>query len=340
VANVSQNPLYGRAWELSIDLTPDANGNGDTLVVSSDAWDPETLRIVFDVNLPAYKAVWFAKIEIYNLNGPTAQQILDQGMNITLKAGYQDQPYGIIFKGQIYQPLFDRSDNVVDQKLTLMCYTGLPEAIGNFASFRGSAYSTQLALIQKMAASANTPITVGSLDSTALQGAALPYPRAFFGDPNKYFDRVARANNLQSWYGFDGLNLGDVQQQTPVATITYTPTTGILGTPQQTQDGVEMRVLMDARLQITQPPMQVKIDNSIIRQMPIIPGNYRSVLDQDGLYIVMGLNHRGDSRSLTEWYTEIVGCTSVGGKLALLASASDGSVQLDRRSPQGSGGGQ
>lgn len=330
---VSQTANFGRAWELTIITQAAEDSDGQSIVVSSSAWDPETLRITFDINMPAYKAVWFAKISIYNLNSATAQQVLTQGSRVILKAGYQSQPLQVIFQGEIYQPMFER-ENVTDMKLTLMCYTGLKEVIGNFSAFRGSAFASQAALVAKMAASAYQPITVDKIDSTALSQTMLPFPRTFFGDPNKFFDRVARANNMQSWYGFDGINIGAIQQTSAESTITYTPTTGILGTPQQTQDGVQLRVLLDSRLRIQIPPIQIQINNAVIRQLPRYPGSYPSVLDQDGLYLVMGLSFQGDSRSMTTWYTEIVACTSVGGKLAMLADAGNPSTPLDLRAPR------
>jgi hypothetical protein len=329
----SKNALFGRAWELTITTLPDASGAAQTITVSSSAWDPEALRIAFDIDMPAYKSMWFAKISIWNMNAPTAQLVLTQGSTVTLKAGYQTQPFGTIFEGEIYQPLFEK-DGVIDTKLTLMCYTGLAETLNNFATFAGNPGSTQADLIAKMAASAFTPITVGSVDTSALSQTKLPRARPFFGDPHDYVDRVASANNLQSWVGFNGLNVSNLEADNAIATITYTPTTGIIGTPQQTQDGIEFRVMLDPRLQVLATPIQVKIDNSIIRQLPRYPGSYVSILDKDGLYIVMGVHFVGDSRNLEEWFAEVVAVTSVGGKLALLTDAGDPGPALDRRSPK------
>lgn len=331
--STSQIPMFGRAWELAVNTNPDASGNSQNIVVSSSSWEPEALRITFEVNMAAYKSLWFAKICIYNMNAATAQKILTQGMGVTLKAGFQLPGAGIIFQGQIYQPMWEQ-ENAVDFKLTLMCYVGMKEVIGNYASFSGSPGSTQASLVAKMAASAYHPITVGSIDTTALSKTTLPRSRAFFGDPNAFVDAVAAGNNMQSWVGFNGMNLGDLQTATNNP-ITYTPTTGIIGTPQQTQDGVSFRVMLDPRLQVLQPPMQVAINNAVIRQMPRYPGSYPSILDKDGLYIVMGLQFVGDSRGTGgSWYTEVIAATSVGGKLAMLADAANPSTPLDRRSPR------
>lgn len=329
----SQNPLFGYAWELSIDTSPDGDGTSETITVSSSSWDPEALRIVFDVDMPAFRSLWFAKVSIYNMNAATAQKVITQGMNLTLKAGFQTQPYGTIFEGVIYQPLWER-EGVVDFKLTLMCYTGLAEIIGNFASVRGSAGSIQSGLIAQIAQASQTPVAIDQLSTALLPQSALPRPRPFFGDPNEFFERVAAGSNLQQWVGFRGLNMTDVQATAGSDTIEYSPTTGILGTPVQTQDGISMRVALDARLQTLNPAMQVKINNAVIRQLEKYPGDFPTILDKDGLYLVMGVRHVGDSRSDT-WYTEITGCTSTGGKLAIIYDSLNPSQKLDRRSPQG-----
>jgi hypothetical protein len=137
---------------------------------------------------------------------------------------------------------------------------------------------------------------------------------------------------MQSWYGFNGLNIGAMEADNAVSTITYTATNGIIGTPQQTQDGVTFRVLLDPRLSVQRPPMQVNIANASIRQITTDPrDSYKPILDHDGLYIVMGLQYVGDNRG-NDWFTQIVGVTSVGGRMAMIAAGAD--PQLDRRSHQ------
>ena len=328
----SKTPLFGRAWSLTVTPPSDSGSAGPGTTISSSAWDPETLRITFEVDLPAFASAWFAKIDIWNLDATTAQQLIyGQGATVSLEAGYQLKPYGLIFQGVVYQALYERV-GVVDSKVTLMCYTGMKEVLGNFASFRGEAQSTQAALIGKMIAGANTPITVGNISTELLTSTKLPRARAFFGDPSKFVDAVAAANNMQAWYGFDGLNISTMGADDAVPTLTYTATTGILGTPQQTQDGVTFRVALDNRPMVQNPPMQVNISGSTIKQLPVAVGSYRPILDANGLYLVNGVQHVGDSRG-QDWYTIINGFTSTGGKLAMVYDAAAPSKELDRRSP-------
>ena len=333
---VSQIPNFGRAWSLTVTNPPNDEGIAQQATMSSEQWQPETMRIVFECNILGYSShasFWTAKIELYNLSADQAQNFLyGQGATVQLSAGYQAGPYGIIFAGTVYQALYERPE-VVDSKVTLMCYTGLAETIANFAQFRGNANMTQAALVAKMCAGASVPIPINpAAQSTlgAIPQTQLPRARPFFGNPHKFIDDVAAANNLQSWYGSDGLSISTMSDQNSITTITYTSTTGILGVPQQTQDGVSLIVALDPRLRVTVPPMQINIASSIIRQFQFTPPGYRPILDPNGNYLVNGLQFRGDSRG-NQWETEITALTSIGGRAAYVYAATGTGPELDRR---------
>ena len=332
---VSQIPNFGWMWNLTVTNPSNDQGDALTATISSTAWTPEPMRIIFEVNILGYSShasFWTAKIELYNLSADQAQNfIFGQGATVSLSAGYQAGPYGVIFQGTVYQALYERP-GVVDSKVTLMCYTGLTETVANFAVFRGTAMMTQSALVAKMCSGSQVPIPIPSASQTSLDTlpqTQLPRARPFFGDPHKFIDRVAAANNMQSWYGFDGLGISTMTDQNTVSTITYTSTSGILGVPQQTQNGVTLVVALDPRLKVTVPPMQINIASSIIRQLQFTPPGYRPILDPNGLYLVNGLQFRGDSRG-NMWETEIVALTSIGGMAAYIADATSPNP-LDRR---------
>ena len=346
--NVSQIPNFGQKWSLVITGAPDANGNSIVTSIGETGWAPETMRIIFEVNLVGYMAHgthWTAKIELYNLSANQAQQfLLGQGSTVELSAGYQAGPYGIIFAGTVYAAYYERPD-VVDSKVTLMCYTGLANTVGNFASKRGTAKMTQAALIANMCKGATVPIpidpstqaTMAAVDK--ISKTKLPRARPVFGDPIKYINEVSAANNLQSWYGSNGVVITRGEDTNSDATITYTSTSGILGVPQQTYDshtgasGVNLVVALDPRLRVQNPPMQINIASSIIRQMEYQPPSWQPLLDANGNYLVNGLQFRGDSRG-NQWETEIVALTSTNGMLNFITE-SVGRVEMDRRSPVG-----
>jgi hypothetical protein len=121
------------------------------------------MRIVFEVNILGYSSkggYWTAMIELWNLSADMVQSFLyGQGATVTLSAGFQAGPYGVIFQGTVYQALYERVE-VVDSKVTLMCYTGMKETIANFAVLRGDAQMTQAAIVAKMAAGSQNPFPI------------------------------------------------------------------------------------------------------------------------------------------------------------------------------------
>lgn len=338
MSSVSQIPNFGYAWSLTVTNPPNSEGLSRQTTIESLGWQPEPLRITFEVNQVGYSShqeFWSASISIYNLRSDEAQDFLfGQGAHIVLSVGYQNPGPKVIFDGSVYQALYERPD-VVDSKVTLLCYVGMKETIGNFCQFRGTAQSTQAALIAKMAAGSNTPLTLAQALDPSLSATKLPRARPFFGNPHKFIDSVASCNDMVSWYGHDGLNLSTGQDANSISTITYTPNAGIIGVPQQTQDGVSFTVYLDNRLRVQTPMMQVDISASIIRQLPQPPPIGRKLfpplLDPKGLYLVNAVQHRGDSRG-NVWESQITAFTSIGGKLAMIF-AQNGQT-LDRRAPR------
>ena len=106
----SGTPLWGQAWELTITCATSGGGSQST-TISSNTWEPEALRITFDV-LQAMNTspLWYADISIYNLDDQTAQNIAVNAAWATLKAGFQfgAQMSSIIWNGPVFQALYTR----------------------------------------------------------------------------------------------------------------------------------------------------------------------------------------------------------------------------------------
>jgi hypothetical protein len=83
----------------------------------------------------------------------------------------------------------------------------------------------------------------------------------------------------------------------------------LIDTPEQTQDGIRFKVLMDSGLsignivQIAPGSLPVPFAFTYGSQRPAVP-------NQPGIYVVQGLRHYGDSRGrAADWYTEVTGVT-------------------------------
>ena len=330
--------LYGRKYELLV-LTPanDNSGGQDTLLtLSSSSFEPSALQIVFDVHTPCISSpYWYATIDIYNTNSPTAFNIvqtvssIEQGSIVKLSAGYQGgQQYGLIWQGPVFQALYVR-ENVTDFKLTLNCILSLESAIsGN--PLVNAPYSSGwtdeeilLKTIQQLGIQKDY-ISPSLSQSKRTRGGAL------FGPPADILNKIAIKNNMVYFLSERGLSMGklneNVTDKTPTTPgFVYTPQTGLIGTPQQTQAGVSFSVFLDPRIRAQMPLQTVGIDQAYIqnykRQIgePILP------LDQSGTYAVGDVHHRGDTRG-NLWQTDITGYYQSGNALALLGPSSNANV--------------
>ena len=69
----STYPLWGQAWSLDVAYEP-LGGNPQTLSIAYNDWQPEALRVTFEVLQSAISApMWYADINIYNLDSKRKQ---------------------------------------------------------------------------------------------------------------------------------------------------------------------------------------------------------------------------------------------------------------------------
>lgn len=337
--------LYGRKFNLQVLLPPgDSSSSQTVLTISDSAAKPEPLRILFDVRTVFFQVAWYAEIVIYNLDQATTNQLLGgagvgnnnittpvkQGMSVVLSAGYQEGNYGLIWSGPVFQALFDREDGT-NFKITLNCMLWLDPLTRREVNSTYAAGFNQTELIQQIAAKAfgaSVPVNISPNVSSTKSSRG----ETFFGTATQFLNQFADTSNVQWFLDSRGLNFARVDDNiaetspskvfspppSPLVSVSNpSPNNGIIiGTPQQTQYGVDFTVLLDPTVVVKYPAMLIQIDNSQIVQLKRQQGEKPGILDQNGNYIVMGARYRGDTRG-TAWYTDITGLTSAGGKMAM-----------------------
>ena len=326
--SASLMPLFGQAWELTVQYQT-ATGVA-TEILTSNAWEPEALRMTFDVlqsMLPS--PWWYADIVVYNLDTPEIQNILLNATWVTLKAGFQTGANlsSIIWDGPILQVLFDR-EQVVDFRVTLHCVAN-PLVMDDIVGFSMGPFASQAQLVAKMATLINLPAmsaangTLSTYASQALSTKQYPRGNTVFGKMGKYLTQIADDQFMSTWR--DGskayiaeLSTGDA---VPVPDYIYSPpfppnsnptlpsgtTQSIIGTPRQTPFGVTFTVLLDPRLKVQLPPLIVQLVRTLITQIPVQPGEtVVSPMSSNLNFFVAQVRHIGDSRG-NDWYTEVTG---------------------------------
>jgi baseplate hub protein gp41 len=308
---------FGRVWNLQMETYDGTEVfTIQTNLPPDNVFTPEQLHITFDTTQTIQEGFWYCDISIYNLNPQTLNTLITQGMKVTLGAGYQilggiTTTMDVIFEGTILQPIWTR-ENGTDTKLTLHCVCGLIEVSNNFIAQTIAGGLSQRQIVARMASTCHFPLNSDDVDP--LSTTTVSRASTFFGPPADAFQEIADDNNANLWFSDQALHIRELRQQTDKPTIMYSPNTGLIGTPQQTQDGVEMKMLLDPKITLmTQIQLQQGVViNQLQRNFNTLP----TILDQNNVYIVGRVRHYGDSRG-NDWYTEITGFVNAASILAL-----------------------
>ena len=289
---------FGRKVQIALG---DASGN---------ALEFSEFKCTFRVRRGDYQNPNSCDLTIYNLSDTTASQIQNEFTQLAIQAGYEDN-YGLIFRGTIKQVRKGR----YQQKDS---YVAVTAADGD------EAYNFSTMALSIAAGATPNDAIQAFLASMAKQGVVSGYMPSFPGSGSVrgrvYFGMAkdelrAFADNYDcAWSIQDGaLTFIPLTSYVPGSIPLLSSTTGLIGVPEQTQNGIHMRLLLNPALRIGQ---LVKLDNASA------VNRYRYGLDiasqaannliatsiktnADGLYYVMVADHSGDTRG-NEWYTDLI----------------------------------
>jgi len=288
-----------------------------SLIVGGDkgkAIDLSTLRFRFAIRRGDLQTPNSADIRVYNVSDSTAdriRQILPQPefTRVVIRGGY-DGNFGILFDGEIKQVRRGRESST-DTYIDITAADGDSAYNFSMTSLSLAAGSTPkdhvAAVLQGMAEHA---VTKGYIPD--LPGNPLPRGKVMYGMSRDEMRKIAR-NTQTAWSIQDGkLNMIPETAYIPGDVPVITSATGMIGLPEQTQNGIRVRTLLNPNLKIGQA---VQLDNKSIQGYRFglginqQPGNLMAEqsikTNADGLYYVMIADHVGDTRG-TEWYSDLL----------------------------------
>lgn len=283
-----------------------------SLIVGDDngkAVDLSALRFAFAVRRGDIQTPNSADIRVYNPAPNTLTAIREEFTRVVLQAGY-DGNFGVIFDGQIKQVRRGR-ESQTDTYVDITAADG--DSAYNFAvsALSLAAGSTPRdsisAVLQNMAEFA---VGRGYIPED-LPGLPLPRGKVIYGMCRDELRKIAR-NTRTSWSIQDGkVDMVPLAAYKPGDVPILNSATGVIGLPEQTQDGIRLRVLLNPNLKIGQA---VKLDNEAIQryrynlainqQAQNLLSQQSNKLNEDGLYYVMVADHQGDTRGQM-WMTEL-----------------------------------
>lgn len=276
--------------------------------IGGKSLDLSEFRFTFSVKRGDTQTPNTVRIRIYNLSDSTAHKLSGKEFSlVVLQAGYEGN-YGIIFIGEVVQARRGR-ENQTDTYLDITAADG--DSAYNFAFVNttlaaGHTMKEQLDVcLKSMEPHGVTPGYIANLPSNQA-----PRGRAMFGSARDYLSKIARAAQT-IWSIQDGkLVMHPETSYMPGTIPVITSATGMVGLPEQTSNGIKVRMLLNPSIKIG---TLMKIDNASVQQYERTVNltqqgqqnatNLQNKLDSDGYYYVMLAEHWGDTRG-NDYYTE------------------------------------
>lgn len=303
-------------WIRAIKLLVQLDSDGDAIDLSD-------FHIRFFVKQALTTVPGSAEIRVYNVSASTGNLLaslsptynkdgtLANGvtpLNVVLQAGYTDN-CDIIFKGQIRQIRRGR-ENQTDTFVDILAQCA--DLAHNYAVMNTSlAAGWGPADVHGAVANSFGQYGVSAGYAPALPSYKMPRGKAMYGPARKYMNNFADTHGLSWGYRNDQLVCTPIGEPTDAETVVLRVDTGVIGMPQLTSAGVNVRCLINPKLQHGN---QVQLDNASI-QMPLVDvaygadsSNYflgENAKDADGFYQIVSVQHMGDTRGQM-WYTDLI----------------------------------
>jgi len=288
---------FGRAFSLIVFGT-DLNG-----------LDLSELRCKFVVKRSDTMTPNIADIRVYNLEEKTALRIRQEFKRVILQAGYEGN-YGVIFQGNIKQVIIGR-ESATDTYIDIVAGDGdraYNFAILNTTIAAGSTQGDQAAA----AIAAMTVKGVGSGHMGEMPKEQLPRAKVMYGNARNYLRDVAQTSDKTWSIQDEKVTFVSKKSYLPGERVVLTSKTGMIGTPQQTNEGVNIKALLNPTLKIGG---RVEINNASVERLKInlsVPNSAANIpapLTADGVYYLLVIEHQGDTRGV-DWYTSML-CLNV-----------------------------
>lgn len=288
-------------------VVSDGTGNSEDLSV---------LRVSFKITHGIQTTPRFLAARVYNPAPDTIIACKHMYQQITLAVGYGERTQEI-FVGKIWQTR-DGRESPTESFLDIFATTG-EEAFtfGTVSTTLGEGWThdeAHKAIAESMSAD---NVQVGELPKVSGSGSR---PKVLYGMSRDHARNLAHSTNAVG--GIDGNELGYVSVQDinkpKEAALVISPQTGLIGTPVQTQDGVNFKCLIEPKIRVNST---IRLEGVKVLDAQADPnvtstnngnliggydGTQASVLglSPTGTYSVIWVEHEGDTRG-NVWYSSV-----------------------------------
>ena len=233
------------------------------------------------------------------------QQIQQEFTRVVLQAGYQGN-YGVIFAGNIKQTISGR-ESATDTFLEIIAGDG--DRAYNFAvvSTTIAPGATSQQQVQACITAMQALGTSGGGNASVPVTTKLPSGKVLHGQAKTYLRNVAQTT--KSYWSIQNEQVTFIPQGgvLPGTAISINSGNGMIGSPQQTLEGVNVKCLLNPSISMG---TRIQLNNASIQRLAInlnAPGTAAAIpapLTSDGVYFTWVCDHKGDTRGV-DWYSNL-----------------------------------
>lgn len=288
-------------------------GRSTSLIVANKALgiarELSQLHFIFTVRASDVETPNTAEIRIYNLAPATVNEILKEYTSVILQVGYGQQ-VAQLFVGTIKQFKRGKERNV-DSYLEILAAD--TDELYNFGfvnqSIAGpSTYEQRFNAICTALGAPKDPNAGGYLGAT---GGILPRGKVLFGLGRAYLRELSRSAGVRWSFQNGVLTLIPLSGYLPGDPVVINSQTGLIGTPEATDQGVMVTCLLNPLIKVGQ---SIQLSSADIQQVAIREQGYpnyssvnyvANVTPGLGTYRVIVAEHEGDTRANAPWYSHL-----------------------------------
>jgi len=332
----------GTVGGLSGALEGGAKDDASGSVLSGQTLNLDDLQTEFQVHLNAIQHPDYAYVRITNLSDDTSNQIFQPGASFRIEAGYHEGPYGQIFQGEVKEQRRGKLNGTDKYHDFLAVSSGVGYTYGHVSETLPAGTKLKDIAQKAIQAMGQHGVTAGQLgdfgDKEFKRGVTLNAPA------HDILRWVAETANM-AWYIEHGkVNMVKNGESLSGGGGVISPDTGLIGVPEQTLTGVNIRVLIDPRIKLKQmitlkssvtESIQTSLSGPYISKAPLLTG-----ISADGQYRVERIDHNGSVLG-QEWYTTLI-CVDPkkeGGAAGKGRSVTNAVTEVQDTGSGGGGGG-
>ena len=267
--------------------------------------DISNLRCVFSIVKTMSSEPNKSTLQIYNLSEKTRNNI-SSGKRVIIEAGYESGQYGLIYDGDIVVVVNsglngkDKITQIVAQDGDLFLNSG----------FINVSYSSGKKSIDYF----NQSVGAAGGETDSVTGDAklsvLPRGKVMFGNTGDYMRQFAKNENALFFIDDGKVNLVKAADPPRGQVVSLSPSSGLIGTPEMSEDGIRAKCLLNPMLKLNG---LVHIDNSHVEMSYdfLLAASVSGGGLSTGIYKIIKFTHTGDTRG-NDWYTDFVGIAQPG----------------------------